>query len=1032
MRYLFDWENPHIVHRNRLPAHAVLLPYQDESSALAGERDRSPWFRLLNGGWQFHFAENPGLAPVGFWEPSFDAANWDQIYVPSNWQLQGYGRPHYTNVNYPFPVDPPKVPTENPTGSYRRYFELPANWSSRRVILCFEGVDSAFYVWVNGKMVGFSKGSRLPAEFDVTDFVKTGQNLIAVQVYQWSDGSYLEDQDMWWLSGIFRDVYVYATPDVHVFDLAVRTNLDDEYKDAVLDVVALLRNYKDQGIGQHKLEILLVDGSNRLVFEPQSQDVVIDAGSELKTSFRVPISNPQKWTAETPNLYTLLVRLMDAEGQVLEIQSCKVGFRQAEIKNGNLLVNGVPIMIKGVNRHEIHPTLGRAVSIDSMIQDILLMKRHNINAVRTSHYTNDPRWYELCDHYGLYVLDETDLECHGFGAVGDINRLSDDPQWETAYLDRMVRMVERHKNHPSIIVWSLGNESGFGRNHKVMAAWTRKADPTRPLHYEGDRTQEVVDIVGPMYTSVDGIIALAEEANYTKPVILCEYAHAMGNGPGGLKEYWETFYKYPRLQGGFVWDWIDQGLLQTTERGTQRFAYGGDYGDEPNDANFNINGLVMPDRQPSPGLIEYKKVLEPVLVEPLNLAQGEVKITNRYDFIFLDHLHLSWNVTADGKLFQSGSLPMPTVAPGEDAVIKIPYGNLKTLGLGTEGWLNLRFTLALDQSWADAGYEVAWAQFKLPAAVEEEYPVLSIDSMPTLTVNCNDSIIEVRGHDFELIFDKIYGSIASWSYAGIPMLSRGPRLHFWRAPIDNDVVYVREWRQAGLDSLQHRIDAVTLEEGERAVQINVKVRIAPPILDHGFSCTYTYTVYGDGNIAIEVSGIPQGELPVLPRIGLQMVLPKDFHQVVWYGRGPGESYADSKLANGFGVYQCHVDDLYVPYVYPQENGNRTDVHWVALTDFRGLGLFASADIPLNFSAHRFSTDDLEKARHTDELMWRDEIHLNLDYRQNGLGSGSCGPKVLPQYELQPHEFSFTVRLKPYSADASSPMELGKHRLEALK
>ena len=1030
MIYVLDWENPQVVHRNRLPARAMLLPYRDEIAALSGERGNSPWFRLLNGNWQFHFAANPSLAPEKFWSPEYDAEAWEHIPVPSNWQTEGYGYPHYTNVKYPFPVDPPKVPTENPTGSYRRYFNLPTDWLKRKVILCFEGVDSAFYVWVNGQMVGFSKGSRLPAEFDITDCVHPGENLIAVQVYQWSDGSYLEDQDMWWLSGIFRDVYVYAVGDVHVFDLKVETALDDQYADAELRVSALVHNHRDEKISDFELKTSLLDPRGQPIFEPLTNKVQVENQGSSKIVLDIPVANPLKWTAETPHLYTMLVQLLDERGSILEVQSCKVGFRQVELKDGQLLVNGKPIMIKGVNRHEIHPDLGRAVSVDSMIEDILLMKRHNINAVRTSHYTNDPLWYELCDYYGLYVMDETDLECHGFVMVGNINQISDDPQWEAAYVDRMVRMVERHKNHPSIIIWSLGNESGFGSNHKAMAAWTRAADPTRPIHYEGDHAQEVADIVGPMYTSVDGIIALAEESPYTKPVILCEYGHAMGNGPGGLKEYWEAFYKYPRLQGGFVWDWVDQGLRQKTPSGTERFAYGGDYGDDPHDANFNINGLILPDRQPSPGLIEYKKVLEPVLVEIGDLADRKVRITNRYDFVSLDHLHMAWNVSVDGKVLQTGTLPMPQLKPGEAVLITIPYSDPGPLPAGTDCWLNLRFVLAVDQSWAPVGHEVAWAQFKLPISVPQG-EVLPVDAMPALRVVQDDLSVDVQGDDFRLVFDKVHGVISTWSLSGVSMLRRGPRLHFWRAPIDNDVSYVEAWRKAGLDKLQHRIDGVTVNVDKQVVQIRCDARIAPPILSHGFRCTYTYTIYGDGNITIRVHGIPQGELPILPRIGLQMVLPKTLDQVKWYGRGPGESYADSKLANAFGVYACHVDDLYVPYVYPQEHGNRTDVYWVSLANLRGVGLFASGDVPLNFSAHRFSTEDLERARHTDELVWGDEIYLQLDYRQNGLGSGSCGPKVLPEYELHPHEFQFVVRLRPYLDGVFSPVELGKQRLPNL-
>jgi beta-galactosidase/evolved beta-galactosidase subunit alpha len=1059
-----DWENPRVIERNRVRARAYFVPYPDEESALSGERGHSPWFKLLNGSWKFHYAESPALAPEDFFIEyfpedflmgSFDATHWDDaewsdIRVPCNWQMLGYGRPHYTNVQYPFPVDPPHVPTENPTGSYRRKFFIPDSWDDCRVFLRFEGVDSAFYVWINGYQVGYSQGSRLPAEFDITSYIRDGVNTIAVRVFQWSDGSYLEDQDMWWLSGIFRDVYLVAKPPVHVFDFRVRTELDEEYRDAVLKVRTVIKNHSEQAVSKYQIELRLLDANLQPVLEnPLNSDVSVEPEDEVALDLEASVANPEKWSAEHPYLYSLLVILKDDRGQTIEVENCKVGFRSVELRNGNVLVNGVPIMIKGVNRHDHHPDLGKAVSLESMIEDILLMKRHNINAVRTSHYPNDPRFYDLCDYYGIYVLDETDLECHGFNTIGDWNRTSDDPEWEDAYVDRMVRMVERDKNHPCIIIWSLGNESGFGRNHEAMARWVREADPTRLLHYEGDREQKVADIVGPMYTSVDGVIELGEDSDAEKPVILCEYAHAMGNGPGGLREYWDAFCKYKRLQGGFVWDWVDQGIRQVTEDGREWFAYGGDFGDEPNDRNFLINGLIFPDRKPSPGLIEYKKVLEPVKVEPVDLAAGRVKIINRYDFLSLSqregeapaepnlgeapaepNLLMSWNLTADGEILQSGNIPTPDIAPGDSAVVTIPYTKPPVLTPGTDYWLNISFTLASDTVWACKGHEVAWAQFQLPLETPSSL-IVKVDSMPSLVCEDSVNVIHVTGADFDLTFDKVYGVIAAWHHEDIEVLSKGPKLNFWRAPIDNDVRVERAWRKAGLHRLTHRVDSVECScPNERVVQVHVRSRIAPPVLALGFKCEYTYTIYGSGDLVIETHGVPKGELPVLPRIGLQMTLPGELEHVSWYGRGPGECYVDSKQANRVGVYSCKVDDLYTPYVYPQENGNRTDVRWVSFMDTRGIG-FAAVMPNLNFSAHRFTTEDLGKAQHTCDLIPRDEITLNLDYRHHGLGSASCGPGVLPQYELNPHEFNFVIRLKPFSVDRISPGSLSKRQIESL-
>ncbi len=1035
-----DWENPKVFERGRLPARASFISYPDEESALSGERGNSPWFRLLNGNWKFNFAETPALSPEGFFIEYFpedflmgcfdvthlDEEQWGDIRVPCSWQMLGYGRPHYTNVIYPFPVDPPHVPTENPTGSYRRKFFLSDDWDDRQVFLRFEGVDSAFYVWVNGQEIGYSQGSRLPAEFDITPYSRHGVNTIAVRVLQWSDGTYLEDQDMWWLSGIFRDVYLTAAPETHIFDFRVRTELDAEYQDAVLKTRIILKNHGEQTADNYRVELRLLDADLQPVVDSPGSDVNVPGDGEAVLDLETPVENPEKWSAEHPYLYSLLITLKDADGRVIEVVPCKVGFRSVELKNGNMLVNGVPVMIKGVNRHDHHPDLGKAVSLDSMIEDILLMKRHNINAVRTSHYPNDPRFYDLCDYYGIYVLDETDLECHGFATVGNWNWTSDDPDWEAAYVDRMIRMVERDKNHPCVIIWSLGNEAGFGCNHEAMAKWVREADPTRLLHYERDLEQKVVDIVGPMYTSVDGVIKLGKDEDAEKPVILCEYAHAMGNGPGGFKEYWDAFYKYKRLQGGFVWDWVDQGIRQTTKDGREWFAYGGDFGDEPNDKNFLINGLIFPDRKPSPGLIEYKKVLEPVRVEPVNLAEGEVKLTNGYDFLTLSHLLASWNLMADDKVLQSGTVSMPDIAPGASETVTIPYTR-PTLTPGAEYWLNISFALTSDTSWASRGHEVAWAQFQLPLEIPSA-PMIKTNSIPPIICEDTESTVTVTGSDFELIFDSIYGVIKSWCHESVSILNAGPKLNFWRAPMDNDVHVQRAWRKARLDELTHRVDAVecTQLDGE-TVQIRIKTRIAPPVLALGFECEYVYTVYGSGDMILQVYGVPKGDLPILPRIGLQMTLPGELDHVSWYGRGPGECYVDSKQANRVGVYSCSVDDLYVPYVYPQDNGNRTDVRWISLTNTRGMGLMAVMP-NLNFSAHRFSTQDIEKAQHTCDLIPRDEITLNLDYRHHGLGSASCGPGVLSQYELHPHEFDFTIRLKPFSVDSASPMSLSKGQI----
>ncbi|NLY10565.1 MAG: DUF4981 domain-containing protein [Firmicutes bacterium] len=1019
-----EWENLKVIQRNRVPAHATLIPFSTEEAALTGDRGVSEWIRLLNGKWKFTLVDHPDRAPEGFYEEDFDCSDWNELEVPSNWQMHGYGYPHYTNAGYPFIVDPPRVPTENDTGLYRRKFFVPEKWSDRQIFIHFDGVDSAFTLWVNGHNVGYSQGSRLQSEFDITEFIRTGENIIAVQVYRWCDGSYIEAQDMWWMSGIFRDVYLMATPKLHIFDYTVRTYLDDKYVDGELDVTAIVKNFDTTDKSGYTVEAKLLDADRETVLSINKELDAVTAGNQIEIAFKGDVKAPNKWSAETPYLYSLLLIMRDKDGNIVEVESNRVGFRVVELKNGNMLVNGVPIMIKGVNRHEMHPDLGRAVPLDVTIQEIKLMKQHNINAVRTSHYPEDPRFYDLCDQLGIYVLDETDIETHGFVIIGDLNRISDDPEWEEAYVDRMIRMVERDKNHPSVIIWSLGNEAGFGCNFEAMARWVRQKDPTRLLHYEQDKQQKVVDIVGPMYTSVEGIIKLGEEENYDKPVIMCEYAHAMGNGPGGFKEYWDAFYKYKRLQGGFVWDWVDQGLRQKTADGREHFAYGGDFGDFPHDANFDINGLIFPDRTPSPGLIEYKKVLEPVKAEAEDLEKGIIKLTNRYDFLPLSYLQASWTVEVDGKVIQKGVIDLPAIPAGESGTITIPYKRPANLVPGADYWLNIRFLLSTDENWAPAGHEVAWGQFKLfTAPLAEGYAVAASD----YPISCTETktALVVEGLHYTIEFDKIFGVISKWEFEGFEMINKGPKLNIWRAPIDNDR-FRGEWYRYYLNRVHHRIDAFIWNQTADSVEVKVRSTVGGAFYDKAILTEYTYLIYGTGDVYLKVNGEFKGQFPeAIPRIGLQLKLPEEFAKVTWYGRGPGECYADSKLANRFGIYSCEVDDLYVPYVYPQENGNRTDVSWVALTNARGVGLFAQYDAPANFSAHRFSTEQFTEAKHTSDLVPEDEITLNLDYRQHGLGSASCGPDVLPQYRLEPKPFEFTVRLRPFSKDTISPTNLAK-------
>ncbi len=1033
---LKEWEDFRKPGDRRLPPRAYAFSYGDERSALSFRRENSWRVKPLDGAWKFLFLASPEKAPEGFEKDGFDCSGWDDLPVPSSWQLHGYGRPHYTNVQYPFPVDPPHVPTENPTGLYRRKFHIPEEWKRCRIVMRFEGVDSYLKLWVNGIYAGMSKGSRLPAEFDVTGMVRTGVNTVAAMVCQWSDGSYMEDQDMWWLSGIFRDVLLLALPKAHIRDVQAATSFDAKYRDAVLDVVVRIADGSlkiadgaPRDGREMKLHLSLFSPSGERILS-KVKGVNVGASQETEVKISAEVAKPLRWTAETPDLYTLVLALKDSSGELVEAVPVRIGFRCVEIKGGVFMVNGVPVKLKGVNRHEHHPDLGKALPLSAMVEDILLMKRHNVNAVRTSHYPDDPRWYDLCDQYGIYLIDECDLETHGFCYFENWKgNPTNDPGWEAACVDRMERMVHRDKNHPSVIMWSLGNESAFGCNHFKMAEAARRLDPTRPVHYEGDYLMETADVYSRMYPSIDELKKIAEgrenitvhhlkkdllKENYAaKPFVLCEYAHAMGNGPGGLKEYWDLIYKYDRLMGGCIWEWIDHGIRQKTADGREFYAYGGDFGDEPNDGNFVCDGLIFPDRKPSPGLIEYKKVIEPVKAEALDIKSGKLKLTNMYDFLSLDHLTLDWKVEADGETIRSGSMAVPAIKAHSSGNLKVPYGEIIAVPGVSEYWLTLSFRLSAGTLWAQAGHEVAWAQFKLPVKTAA-VPRVSVHR--PLKTEAKADLLRVSGSGFSISFDRISGMMKEWCADGRSVITAGPRLHFWRPATDNDRNWGQgadhKWRQSGLHWMQHRTDGFDFKEEKDKVTVVVRCRIAPPILQKSFLCDYTYTIYGCGCVRLETHGVPVGEWPVLARIGLQMTIPKEFENVTWFGLGPGESYADTRQAGKLGLFNMTVDEMYTPYVFPQEYGNRSDVRFAKFADKSGAGLMVRGEPHINFSARWFSTENIEKARHTYDLVRTPFITLNLDHAQNGIGSASCGPGVLPQYELKPEEFRFAVALKP--------------------
>lgn len=1070
-----DWENPRVVERNREPAHVPIVPYPDEHSAVAGVATRSPWLLSLNGEWEFKLVPNPGSVPEEFYREDFDSKGFDTIPVPSSWQMLGYDKPIYTNVAYPFRATPPRVPhDDNPTGLYRKSFEIPEAWIGRQVFLVFEGVDSAFYVWVNGKLVGYSEDSRLLAEFNVTPYVRPGRNDLAVQVIRWSDGSYLEDQDMWRMSGIYRDVYLVCTPNLHIRDFFVRTELDSEYKDANLKIRVNVRNYSDRQVEGCKLEFKLLDPEGKPVFDKPLMQTVgsVSAKTEVFLDFEQRVENPRKWSAEHPHLYTLLLTLWGEGGQVLEVERCRVGFRKVEAKDGKILINGVPVLFKGVNRHEHDDVRGKAITVESMIEDIKLMKRFNFNAVRTSHYPNHPAWYDLCDEYGIYVIDEANIECHGL--TGFSRRMQDlerrlgktwreimedvfagkvkwedlfkgvpenyaepasDPEWLNAFMERCVRMVERDKNHPCVVIWSLGNESGYGHNHAAASGWIHSYDPTRLVHYEGTihvrgGVPPTVDVVSVMYPTIDSLIELAEDPNDNRPVIMCEYAHSMGNSTGNLKEYWETIYSHRRLCGGFIWDWVDQGLKRRTEDGREWWAYGGDFGDEPNDLNFCINGLVWPDRKPHPAMWECKKVFQPVEFEAVDLGSGVIKVVNRYDFSDLSGLDILWELREEGEIIQSGQLPKLRTPPKGEDVIIVPF-RPPQLKPGAEYWMMLRARLSEDTNWAEGGHEVAFAQFKVPFDVSPS-PILKASEMPKLRVKDSDKQVVISGKDFKLLFDKLKGCVSSLSYGRFELVREGPYLNVWRAPTDNDAARMAfEWRKFGLDRVVHTVKGVKVEKvSPQLVRLHLEVVTRAPDVTEGFECKYTYSVYGSGDVVIETEVKPSEKLPPLPRVGLRFSIPEGYETLTWYGRGPHENYCDRKEGAPVGVYSGSVDEQYVPYIKPQENGNKTDVRWASLTNREGVGLLVVGMPLFELSAHHLEAEDFDKAKHTFELKRRDYITLNVDYRQSGLGGASCGPDTLPKYQIPPAPMRFSVRIRPFSSKEESAAELARLRILA--
>lgn len=1056
-----DWENHHVLQINREPARAAFTPFHAQKGDCS---------ICLDGTWKFRWTPVPDERIVEFYQTDFNDKDWVGFPVPANWEVNGYGTPIYVSAGYPFKIDPPRVMGEpkvdyttykerNPVGQYRRSFQLPAGWEARgQTLLRFEGVMSAFYVWINGERVGYSQGSMEPSEFNITNYLHAGENQIALEVYRYSDGSYLEDQDFWRFGGIHRSIHLLHTPDIRIRDYAVRTlPVSTDYQDFILQIDPQFSVYRGMTGKGTTLQGVLKDASGREIatLKGDVEDILDlehkagrmnewypQRGPRKLGRMSATIKSPKRWTAETPYLYKLHLTLLTAEGEVIEQVEQSVGFRSVEIRNGQLLVNGAPVRFRGVNRHEHDPRTARVMSEERMLQDILLMKQANINAVRTSHYPNVSRWYELCDSLGLYVMDEADIEEHGLRGT-----LASTPDWHAAFLDRAVRMAERDKNHPSIVMWSMGNESGYGPNFAAISAWLHDFDPTRPVHYEGaqgaggESDPKTVDVISRFYTRVkqeylnpgiaegedkeraenarwERLLEIAERTNDNRPVMTSEYAHSMGNALGNFKEYWDEIYSNPRMLGGFIWDWVDQGIYKTLPDGRIMVAYGGDFGDKPNLKAFCFNGLLMSDRETTPKYWEVKKVYSPV---ELRVESGELRVTNRNHHTDLSQYRCLWTLSIDGKQKDQGEITLPEVAPGESETIPLPVSiaDMKASAKATSDLrLTISFILKRDALWAKAGHEVAWEQFCI-----QEGALLSskLENRGRLKVRADEEHLSISGSGFFIQWEKnATGSLTSLTYHGKEMLAHPadfplqPVTQAFRAPTDNDKSFgnwlAKDWSlhqmdnpRISLDSFKHEVR----EDGAVIVRVQTRNRYKEGMIVTKF----LYTILSDGTIDLKTTFQPQGILPELPRLGIAFCLSSDYNTFIWQGRGPQDNYPDRKTSAAVGLWKGSVADQYVHYPRPQDSGNKEEVCRLMLTDRHGKGIRVDAvEDVFSASALHYTAQDLYKETHDCNLKPRPEVILSLDAAVLGLGNSSCGPGVLKKYTIDKKEHTLHIRI----------------------
>lgn len=1021
------WQDARVNEINRESLEAHFLPFINEKAALdqqalpdvkrfevnmATERRVS-----LNGTWKFLFSKNNEACPENFYKQGYSTRKWSNIEVPGSWEVQGFDAPIYTDTRYPFPPNPPYVPTDyNPVGAYVREFTVPQGWDGMDIFLDFEGVESAFYCWVNGEMVGYSEDSRLPAHFNVTKYLKKGKNRLALKVFRYSDGSYLEGQDYWKYSGIERDVYLYARPQSRVKDFKLTAEMVNAYKDGDLDLDVVL-NKPQQG---QRVEVKLLDAANQVFF---SKDKQISGAADTLFTVEKFVKDALPWTAETPNLYTLVVNMFDAQGKPMESFAHPFGFRTVEMINGQQLINGVPVLFKGVNRHEHDPHKGRSIDVASMLEDIRLMKHFNINSVRNCHYPNHYQWYSLCDKYGLYLVDEANIESHGMMFHKD-ETLANYEDWDTPFMERMSRMVKRDRNYTSIVTWSLGNESGYGKHFETIYHWTKKFDATRPVQYEGGGYQSVSDIYCPMYARIWSLRRHINQRD-ARPMILCEYAHAMGNSVGNLQDYWDLIYKYDQLQGGFIWDWVDQTFAIKDEKGHDIWAYGGDMGyvGVHNDSNFCSNGLVAADRTLHPHIWEVKKVYQYVHFKPVAFTANRVQVTNWHDFIDLSGYQLKWTVESDGKVIQEGLMDFPDIPARQTGEVILP---LKAIPASQqEYFLKLEALTRKDAPMVPAGHIAAMEQWQLP--VEKIAPKMETVS-GTLQSQRSAEAITVKGENgFSISFNAQNGEMTALNYNGKNLVKEGLQANFWRSLTDNDVangtdVRCRTWKNAGKDAMLKSIDLQVSADKKMATVIT-----SYDLKEQESAIQVIYRIRPNGAVNVAMHFTPgKKQLPEMPRLGMRMILPAEYDQMTWLGRGPQENYADRKDFAAVGLYSASVWEQYHPYVRAQETANKCDVRWVALRNQAGEGMLVTGGEPLSVSAWNFPMEDFlyrpfDSGRlHGGSIEKKDMVWLNIDHMQMGVGGDNTwGAQVHPEYTITPCAWQYSFTIQPLNAQSDA-------------